>query len=309
MEEKLSPPKESQEPIDTGMQDPIQDEQDFDLGVWEDVKPNGEYPPATKLNIRLKSEEPSRQGFLAELLGNGPASKVLVALFDEWRNTGISINGEERPFTRDPWATVNARRMCENFLERYPPTMILGSGVHYIFLPQVPASAHLAAFVSGSYAPSTSIDSAIEAFINFLGMKWCFEIAKCSACGRYFDMGRAPNETYAHGIHCAHTGCQRAQANKGALAATRKKRFVLKAARLVLAAKAMRSWREPGVQPNSEAILKKANRANPLEVKRLRLSAHWITRHREEIEQLARGEYRSGETDKEEAAHGALHSR
>ena len=135
-------------------------------------------------------------------------------------------------------------------------------------------------------------------------MKWCFEIAKCSGCGRYFDMGRAPNETYAHGIHCAYAGCQRVQANKGALAATRKTRFVLKAERLVLAAKAMRSWREPAVQPNSEAILRKANRVYPREVERLRLSAHWITRHREEIEQLARGEYQIEKADKEEDARG-----
>jgi hypothetical protein len=309
MKKKLSPPTELKEPVNTGVQDPIEDEQDFDLGVWENVKPEGEYPPASKLNIRVKSGEPSRQGFLAELSGDGPASKVLAGLFDEWRSTGISKDGEERPFARDPWATVNARRMCENFLERYPPQMILGSGVHYVFLPQVPASALLAAFIGGPYAPSTSSDCAIEAFINFLGMKWCFEIAKCGECGRYFDMCRAPKESYGHGIHCPRAGCQRAQANKGALAATQKARVLRKIARLVLAAKTMRSWREPAVKPNSEAILKKANRAYPLEVKRLRLSAHWITRHREEIEQIARGEYQFGETDKDEAARGAIQAR
>ena len=142
MKKRSSAPTQLQVPVNTAAQHPIQDEQDFDLGVWENVEPDGEYPPASKLNIRLKSEEPSRQGVLAQLSGDGPASKVLVALFDEWRNSGISINGEERPFTRDPWATVDARRMCEDFLKRYPPQMILGSGVHYILLPQVPASAH-----------------------------------------------------------------------------------------------------------------------------------------------------------------------
>ena len=309
MKKKLSPPTELQEPVNTGVQEPIEDEQDFDLGVWENVKPDREYPPASKLNIRLKSEEPSRQGFLAELSGDGPASKVLSGLFDEWRNTGISKEGEERPFARDPWATINARHMCEDFLERYPPQMILGSGVHYVFLPQVPASALLAAFISGPYARSTSSDCAIEAFINFLGMKWCFEIAKCGECGRYFDMGRAPKESYGHGIHCPRARCQRAQANKGALAATQKTRFLRKMARLALAVEARRKWREAAVQPNSEALLQKANRAQPREVKRLRLSAHWITRHREEIEQLARGEHQIDRADKEEVARGALQAR
>ena len=77
MKKRSSAPTQLQVPVNTAAQHPIQDEQDFDLGVWENVEPDGEYPPASKLNIRLKSEEPVVKEFSLSFQAIGRRRKCL----------------------------------------------------------------------------------------------------------------------------------------------------------------------------------------------------------------------------------------
>jgi hypothetical protein len=167
----------------------------------------------------------------------------------------------------------------------------------------------LGALIGGDHNPEATRLCAIMDFIDFLDKQYCFCFAKCRECGRYFDMGRVPKEIYLNGIHCPRQECQRAQANKGALAATHKMRVIEKAERLVLAARALANWQEPAVKPDSEGILRKAIRENRREVNRLSLSANWITRHRNEIERIARGEYQISENGQEGAIRGPIQAR
>jgi len=145
----------------------------------------------------------------------------------------------------------------------------------------------LGAFISGDGNPEASRQCGIMDFIDFLDKPYCFEFARCRECGRYFDMGRKPKEVYPNGIHCPRPQCQRAQANKAALAATQKARCIEKANRLALAVKVLVNWQEPAVNPDSDQILMKALRENRRRVQDLGLSANWITRHRAEIDKFA----------------------
>jgi hypothetical protein len=236
----------------------------------------------TRPNVRLLgAANISRESFILNLTAEGPGGDVLRGLFDEWRATGLSPSGEERPSRRD-WARMQSSGTFEDFLERFPPLFFLGNGGHHFSIPSVSAEVGLAALISGDH--QALADCAVGDFIFLLANLWCIQIAKCSECGRYFDMGRAPKESYPYGIHCS--GCQRAQANKAALAATFKARLLRKADMLVLAAKTLAEWREPSAEPDSVWIFKRATCKSGRQVKRLGMSANWITRHRDEITKL-----------------------
>jgi hypothetical protein len=262
------------------------------------------------LGPRIEAGGGDRESFLQALVGGDSIERqVFRQLFDEWCDTGLIAQREERPHTRNIWRTEDAIRLCDQFWRDHPPSFKLGNGGHRYYRPVASNEDMIGALVSGDGNPEASRQCGIMDFIDFLDKQYCFQFAKCRECGRYFDMGRKPKEIYPHGIHCPRPQCQRTQASKAALAATHKARFIEKLDRLALVARTLANWQEPAVRPDSEAILLKATHLNRREVIRLGLSANWITRHREEIERLARGEHNTSENIEEGAARGALQAR
>jgi hypothetical protein len=227
-----------------------------------------------------------RESFLQALTCNAPSAADLGALFSEWCDTGLSGDGEERPFERDIWRTSKALGSCEDFIKRNPPRIVLKDGGHRIFLPAPEIDVQIASWVSPLHFPGAASDVAVADFIYFLGMPWCFEFSKCRECGRYFDMGRSPKTVYPFGIHCSL--CQRSQANKAAVEATNRARMIRMTERIVLAGEALATWQEHSASPDSGWILQRAVTNNRHEVKRLKLTANWVTRHRDEINRAAK---------------------
>ena len=256
---------------------------------------------------RIEPGGGQRESFLRALVGpDSIGRQVFRSLFDEWCETGLIAQREERPFTRNIWKAEDAFRVCDQFCLDHPPRLRLGNGGHTYFRPAARYEDMLGALISGDHSPEAARQCGIMEFINFLDKPYCFQFAKCRECHRYFDMGRKPKEIYPNGIHCPRPQCQRAQASKAALAATQKARFIEKAERIALVIKALESWQEPAVRPDSEAVLRKATLLNRRAVNNLRLSANWITRHRAEIEELVNRGEQTRKTLPERTVHGPL---
>ncbi len=144
------------------------------------------------IQVRATTEL-TREAVVRRLSEKSVRGRRLRALFDEWRATGVSTSGEEQPFRRDIAKTRTAWARCQDFIARNPPEFRLGNGVHFVSMPAAGERAVLATFVSGDHAPEAMADIALGDFIGLLSMPWCFDIARCAACTRYFAMGARRN--------------------------------------------------------------------------------------------------------------------
>lgn len=238
----------------------------------------------SRIQVQMGGARLTRELVVGRLGERTSQGKELRALFDEWRATGISANGEERPMSRSIAKARNAWERCAKYVMRNPPLFLLGDGSHSMRLSAPDYEKTVAALASGNRAAEAMAEFAVHDFIVLLSMPWCFEIARCAGCARYFAMARAPKERYPYGVHCP--DCYRVQADKAAVAATQKARYLVKVERLALLLKVLKGWKEPAAAPDSESLLKKARREYPREVKRLGLSVNWITRNRKDLDRV-----------------------
>jgi hypothetical protein len=210
---------------------------------------------------------------------------LLRSYVDEWIDTAMEPDGAEIPLNRDLSKTQIAQSVAHGYIYQNPPKVLLSDvgnrRLGILFLRSQPIKEGL------DHPVRDAEEEATRLFALFQASDWCYTIAKCRGCGKYYQI-KNPARRYKRGTYHRRCG-SRASAER----ATSRKRKSADERLLEIAADQLRLYHgkstnrrklnEPVEVWLAEQLTEHIAR-DPNQRPRQYVKRNWVTLHKKEIE-------------------------